>query len=207
MLYSQQPYYYYPFYQPQVVCPVFYFPAQTLNQQEHQVEPIMTSIIDNQPTNSQQLNYDTEELDVEKSEKSKDTKKQSKKERETVIKKKKELPNTKIHEVLDSTNLHKNFAKALIAYTLRSQFIIYKLLGEKKGQEFLDLMQSVKNKLCNLTHILQFTKNDEFLRAFRTLGFIFLKKESVPYIYNSKIQQKTSHLKHKVIIKKTLLKI
>ncbi|CAD8173803.1 unnamed protein product [Paramecium pentaurelia] len=205
MLYSQQPYYYYPFYQPQVVCPVYYFPIQTLNQQEHHIEPILTSLPDNQPTNSQQLNYDTEELEIEKGEKSIEIKKNSKK--EIVIKKKKASTNTKIHEVLDSTNLHKNFTKALIAYTLRQQFIIYKLLGETKGQEFLDLMQTVKNKLCNLTHILQFTKNDEFLKAFRTLGFMFLKKESVPYIYTSKIQQKTSHLKHKIIIKKTLLKI
>ncbi|CAD8154276.1 unnamed protein product [Paramecium pentaurelia] len=207
MLYSQHPYYYFQFYQPQVVYPVYYLSVQTSNQQEPHIEQTSISINDNQPTNIQQSNHDTEELVIEKNDKSLDNKNETKKENEIIKKKKQVSKNTKTHEILDSTNYHKNFTKALIAYAIRQQFIIYKLLGETKGQQFLELMHSVKNKLCNLTHILQMTKNDEFLKAFRTLGFIFLKKESVPYIYNSKIQQKTSHLKHKVIIKKTLLKI
>lgn len=41
------------------------------------------------------MNYDTEELEIEKDEKSIDIKKKSKKEK--VIQKKKESPNTKIH--------------------------------------------------------------------------------------------------------------
>ncbi|CAK64087.1 unnamed protein product (macronuclear) [Paramecium tetraurelia] len=205
MLYSQNPYYYFPFYQPQVVYPVYYFSAQASNQQEPIIEPSLITNNDNHPNHIQQSNHDTEELIIEKNTNSQDTKNESKREREIINKKQKK--NTKTPQVLDSTNLHKNFTKALIAYAIKQQFIIYKLLGEAKGQEFLELMHTIKNKLCNLTHILQMTKNDEFLKAFRTLGLIFLKKESVPYIYNSKIQQKTSHLKHKVIIKKALLQI
>ncbi|CAD8066375.1 unnamed protein product [Paramecium sonneborni] len=207
MLYSQHPCYYFPFYQPQVVYPVYYFQMQNCIQQEPHVEQSQSSINDNLPSSSQQSNYDTDELEVEKKDESLYLKKETKKQRNLVNEKKKVIKDAKFKDVLDSTNLHKNFTKALVAYAIRQQFIIYKLLGETKGQSFLELMHSVKNKLCNLAHILQFTKNDEFLKAFRTLGFIFLKKESVSYIYNSKIQQKTSHLKHKAIIKKTLLKI
>ncbi|CAD8072302.1 unnamed protein product [Paramecium sonneborni] len=207
MIYSQQPYYYFPFYQPQVVYPVYYLPIEPSKQQETQVEHAQSSINNNMPSNIQQANYDTDELEAGNKDKIKNIKKETKQKKEIVIEKKKVQRDAKLKDILDSTNLHKNFTKALVAYAIRQQFIIYKLLGEKKGQSFLELMHTVKNKLCNLAHILQFTRNDEFLKTFRTLGFIFLKKESVSYIYNSKIQQKTSHLKHKAIIKKTLLKI
>lgn len=89
------------------------------------------------------------------------------------IKQKKTKANKKLKiiKVLDSTNLHKNFTKAIVSYATRQQFVIYKLLGEQKGQEFLELMQTLKNKLSNLTHIQKYTKNDEMLRTFRIIGY------------------------------------
>ena len=72
-------------------------------------------------------------MEVEKKDKGLNVKKEAKKERGIIIEKKKELKNVKLKDVLESTNLHKNFTKALIAYAIRQQFIIYKLLGETKG--------------------------------------------------------------------------
>ncbi|CAD8164815.1 unnamed protein product [Paramecium pentaurelia] len=201
MFYSQQPYIYFPFYQTQMCFPIYYCSIQPLNQQlpENQ-ENLFQNQANYNPQNNQI--YDTDQ------EKSYNSSIEDDKMDFAINKNKQPFKLTKkITKVLDTTNFHKNFAKAIVAYAIRQQIIILKILGEQKGQEFLELIQSLKNKLSNLTHLIKHTCNPDFLKTFRILTMNFLKKESIQYIYNSKIQQKSNHLRHKNIIKKTLLRI
>ncbi|CAD8065351.1 unnamed protein product [Paramecium primaurelia] len=201
MFYSQQPYIYFPFYQTQMCFPIYYCFIQPLNQL---LPENKENLFQNQANYNPQSNqvYDTDQ------EKSYNSSIENDKMDFAINKNKQPYKSTKnIVKILDKTNFHKNFAKAIVAYAIRQQIIILKILGEQKGQEFLELIQSLKNKLSNLTHLIKHTCNPEFLKTFRILTMNFLKKESIQYIYNSKIQQKSNHLRHKNIIKKTLLRI
>ncbi|CAD8176437.1 unnamed protein product [Paramecium octaurelia] len=202
MFYSQQPYIYFPFYQTQMCYPIYYCPIQPSPQTQPADQEKLSSQTD-------QLNYNplsNPTFDVDQ-EKNFDSSVENEKPSFITNEKNESSKSKKTFKVLDTTNLHKNFSKAIVAYAIRQQFLIFRILGEQKGQEFLELLQSLKNKLSNLTHFVKHTSNLEFQKTFRILGMNFLKKESIQYIYNSKIQEKSSHLKHKKIIKKTLLRI
>ncbi|CAK66879.1 unnamed protein product (macronuclear) [Paramecium tetraurelia] len=115
--------------------------------------------------------------------------------------------NLKPNLLVDSTNIQKNFSKAIVQYALRQKKTVYQILGEEKGNQFLLFMSELVNQLRNLFHLVKYTQDEEYLKAIRILGNNFLRKESTCYIYNSKIRQKTSHIKHKAIVKKVLLKL
>ncbi|CAD8166811.1 unnamed protein product [Paramecium pentaurelia] len=202
MFYSQQPYIYFPFYQTQMCYPIYYCSIQPSPQQQPATQEKLLQ-------QSDQCNYNPQSnhtYDIDQ-DKSFDSYVENDKPSFITNEKKQSSKSTKTFKALDTTNFHKNFAKAIVAYAIRQQFLIFRILGEQKGQEFLELLQSLKNKLSNLTHFAKHTSNSDFQKTFRILGMNFLKKESTQYIYNSKIQQKSSHLKHKKIIKKTLLRI
>ncbi|CAD8065670.1 unnamed protein product [Paramecium sonneborni] len=115
--------------------------------------------------------------------------------------------NLKPNLLVDSTNIQKNFSKAIVQYALRQKKTVYQILGEEKGNQFLLFMSELVNQLRNLFHLVKYTQDEEYLKLIRILGNNFLRKESTCYIYNSKIRQKTSHIKHKAIVKKVLLKL
>ncbi|CAD8071417.1 unnamed protein product [Paramecium sonneborni] len=115
--------------------------------------------------------------------------------------------NLKPNLLVDSTNIQKNFSKAIVQYALRQKKTVYEILGEEKGNKFLLFMSELVNQLRNLFHLVKYTQDEEYLKLIRILGNNFLRKESTCYIYNSKIRQKTSHIKHKAIVKKVLLKL
>ncbi|CAK71429.1 unnamed protein product (macronuclear) [Paramecium tetraurelia] len=115
--------------------------------------------------------------------------------------------NLKPNLLVDSTNIQKNFSKAIVQYALRQKKTVFQILGEEKGNQFLLFMSELVNQLRNLFHLVKYTQDEEYLKVIRILGNNFLRKESTCYIYNSKIRQKTSHIKHKAIVKKVLLKL
>ncbi|CAK89700.1 unnamed protein product (macronuclear) [Paramecium tetraurelia] len=108
--------------------------------------------------------------------------------------------------LVKSTNIQKNYAKAMVSYACRQRALVFETLGEQGGEEFLKLMIRLKNRLRNVAHITRFTHVEEFLSLFRILGNNFMKKDSVSYIYNSKIQQKSCHLSNMTIVRNSLLK-
>ncbi|CAD8093554.1 unnamed protein product [Paramecium sonneborni] len=112
----------------------------------------------------------------------------------------------KANFLVKSTNIQKNYAKAIVCYACRQRSIVFKRLGDDRGQEFLKLMNCLKNKLRNIGHITRFTHFEDFIQLFRILGNNFMKKDSVSYIYNSKIQQKSCHLSNMAFIRNSLLK-
>lgn len=81
-----------------------------------------------------------------------------------------------------------------------------KLLGEKKAKELIALMSTLRNRIGNLSHIIRYTNDEEILQMVRIMGINFLKKESAAYVYSSKIQHKTNHIKNRHLIKKNLMK-
>ncbi|CAD8084219.1 unnamed protein product [Paramecium primaurelia] len=112
----------------------------------------------------------------------------------------------KLNLLVKSTNIQKNYAKAIVSYACRQRTIIFETLGEERGEEFIKLMNHLKNKLRNIGHITKYTHVEEFLSLFRVLGNNFMKKDSVSYIYNSKIMQKSCHLSNMTIVRNSLLK-
>ncbi|CAK90491.1 unnamed protein product (macronuclear) [Paramecium tetraurelia] len=108
--------------------------------------------------------------------------------------------------LVKSTNIQKNYAKAIVSFACRQRNLIYQILGETGAQEFLKLMNRLRNKLRNIAHITRYTHQENFLQMFRILGNNFLRKDSVSYIYNSKIQQKSCHVANKAIVKNSVLK-
>ncbi|CAD8069533.1 unnamed protein product [Paramecium sonneborni] len=112
----------------------------------------------------------------------------------------------KINLLQKSTNIQKNYAKAIISYSCGQRVLIINTLGKKKGIEFLKIINQLKNKLKNINHIKNYTQKESFLSMFRILGNKFIKNEAVSYIYHSNIQQKSCHLKHLKVVQQNLLK-
>ncbi|CAK74681.1 unnamed protein product (macronuclear) [Paramecium tetraurelia] len=115
--------------------------------------------------------------------------------------------NNIVNQLKGSTNLQKNYARAVILYIKQQNSSIVKELGQKKATYFFRFITKIQNKIRNLSHINNYTRDEEFIRLFRMLCNKFLRKDCVSYIYNSKIKQKTSHLKGKHAINKNLFKI
>ncbi|CAD8071760.1 unnamed protein product [Paramecium primaurelia] len=120
----------------------------------------------------------------------------------SILQKKSQKPNF----LVKSTNIQKNYAKAIVSFACRQKNLIQQTLGDIRAQEFLKLMNRLRNKLRNIAHITRYTHHEDFLMMFRILGNNFLRKDSVSYIYNSKIQQKSCHVANKTIVKNSLLK-
>ncbi|CAD8166813.1 unnamed protein product [Paramecium pentaurelia] len=112
-----------------------------------------------------------------------------------------------VNQLNGSTNIQKNYAKAVILYIKQQNAIVVSQLGDKKALKFYRLVKKMQNNIRNLSHISKYTRDEDFIKIFRILCNKFLRKDCISYIYNSKIQQKTSHLKGKHIIKKNLFKI
>ncbi|CAK86771.1 unnamed protein product (macronuclear) [Paramecium tetraurelia] len=119
-----------------------------------------------------------------------------------ILTKKSQKPNF----LVKSTNIQKNYAKAIVSFACRQKHLICSILGETRAQEFLKLMNRLRNKLRNIAHIKRYTHHQDFLMMFRILGNNFLRNDSVSYIYNSKIQQKSCHVANKTIVRNSLLK-
>ncbi|CAD8176439.1 unnamed protein product [Paramecium octaurelia] len=112
-----------------------------------------------------------------------------------------------VNQLNGSTNIQKNYAKAVILYIKQQNATVISQLGDKKASKFYRLVKKMQNNIRNLSHISKYTRDEDFIQLFRILCNKFLRKDCISYIYNSKIQQKTSHLKGKHIIKKNLFKI
>ncbi|CAD8134215.1 unnamed protein product [Paramecium octaurelia] len=98
---------------------------------------------------------------------------------------------------LKSTNISKNYAKAIILFMIRQRIEILQYLGEKQGIEFLKILTSLKNNIKNIKHIKKYLKDDTQLRLFRIIANRFLRKEAIGYVYNSNIKSTSHHLKQR----------
>ncbi|CAK90714.1 unnamed protein product (macronuclear) [Paramecium tetraurelia] len=105
-----------------------------------------------------------------------------------------------------STNIQKNYAKAIVQYVLRQRVEILKYLGEKQGIEFLKLLTQLKNNIKNVKHLIRYTNDEKQLKLFRILSNRFLKKEAIGYAYNSNIKSASQHIQYRHLIQLNLQK-
>ncbi|CAD8062032.1 unnamed protein product [Paramecium sonneborni] len=198
---------YYPMYYMPII-PNYMISQYQISQEPEKLQLISKSNDQNQVSNenfdpSNQLNFqqiiqNKNEIAVENNEENQ-TNTESNKPKQKSGKK-------KINLLQKSTNIQKNYAKAIISYACGQRILIINTLGKKKGIEFLKIINKLKNKLKNINHIKNYTQKESYLSMFRILGNKFLKNEAVSYIYHSNIQQKSCHLKHLKMIEQNLLK-
>ncbi|CAK55820.1 unnamed protein product (macronuclear) [Paramecium tetraurelia] len=105
-----------------------------------------------------------------------------------------------------STNIQKNYAKAIVQYILRQRIEVLKYLGEKQGIEFLKLLTQLKNNIKNVKHLIKYTNDDKQQKLFRILSNRFLKKEAIGYVYNSNIKSTSQHILYRHLIQLNLQK-
>ncbi|CAD8051074.1 unnamed protein product [Paramecium sonneborni] len=105
-----------------------------------------------------------------------------------------------------STNIQKNYAKAIVQYIIRQRIEILKYLDEKQGIEFLKILTQLKNNIKNINHIKKYLKDDSQLKLFRIIANRFLKKEAIGYVYNSNIRSTSHHVQYRNNIRLNLQK-
>ncbi|CAD8048582.1 unnamed protein product [Paramecium sonneborni] len=105
-----------------------------------------------------------------------------------------------------STNIQKNYAKAIVQYILRQRIEILNYLGEKQGIEFLKLLSQLKNNIKNVKHLIRYTNDEKQQKLFRILSNRFLKKEAIGYVYNSNIKSTSQHIQYRHLIQLNLQK-
>ncbi|CAK55819.1 unnamed protein product (macronuclear) [Paramecium tetraurelia] len=114
--------------------------------------------------------------------------------------------NNQVQFEKESKNIQKNYAKAIAGFVYKNKSLASKILGNQEVDEFIQLIKLIKNQIQNVSHISQYTNNQDFIKAFRILGNYFLRTKSNSYIFNSRILKKNSHLRHKKLIHHSLLR-
>ncbi|CAD8046232.1 unnamed protein product [Paramecium primaurelia] len=93
-----------------------------------------------------------------------------------------------------STNIQKNYAKAIVQYIIRQRIEILKYLGEKQGIEFLKILTQLKNNIKNINHIKKHLIDNDQQKLFRIIAYRFLRKEAIGYVYNSNVKSTSHHI-------------
>ncbi|CAD8136731.1 unnamed protein product [Paramecium pentaurelia] len=98
--------------------------------------------------------------------------------------------NNQVQFEKESKNIQKNYAKAIASFVYKNKSLASKILGNQGVDEFIQLTKLIKNQIQNVSHISQYTNNQDFIKAFRILGIL----------------KKNSHLRHKKLIHHSLLR-
>ncbi|CAD8074849.1 unnamed protein product [Paramecium primaurelia] len=110
----------------------------------------------------------------------------------------------------DSKNIPKNYCKSIITFACKDQQnLCFKILKDQlKVVKFLDKISQYKKQLLNIkifSTLLQKSddpEEEEYRRAFRIISQIFIKKQAINYIFNSKIVQHNWHMRYRLQIYK-----
>ncbi|CAK72245.1 unnamed protein product (macronuclear) [Paramecium tetraurelia] len=104
---------------------------------------------------------------------------------------------SKFNMSLKSTNIQKNYAKAIAQYIIRQRVEILRQLGEKGGLEFLRILTQLKNSIKNINQIKKHLIDNDQLKLFRIIANRFLRKEAIGYVYNSNIKSTSDHVQQR----------
>ncbi|CAD8080135.1 unnamed protein product [Paramecium primaurelia] len=109
----------------------------------------------------------------------------------------------------DSKNIPKNYCKAIINFAQKNQQLCLKILDDElQVAKFIEFLSNQKKKLLNIkvfSALLQQSEDpslEKFNRTFRIISQIFIKKQAINYIYNSKIVQQNWHIRYRQQIHK-----
>ncbi|CAK79415.1 unnamed protein product (macronuclear) [Paramecium tetraurelia] len=110
----------------------------------------------------------------------------------------------------DSKNIPKNYCKSIITFACKNQdnLCLEILKDQLKVVKFVDKISQYKKQLLNIkifSNLLQKSddpEEEEYRRAFRIISQIFIKKQAINYIFNSKIVQYNWHMRYRLQIYK-----
>ncbi|CAD8115888.1 unnamed protein product [Paramecium sonneborni] len=109
----------------------------------------------------------------------------------------------RLPESIKSKNIPKNVAKAIIQQILNNN-VMDQIDDQKEFFKFI----TKNKKIQNLANLLKVTRPHKIQRInklqtqFRQICWNFLKKQYVPYIFNSKIKNPEGHLQYRVQLMK-----
>ncbi|CAD8161091.1 unnamed protein product [Paramecium octaurelia] len=105
----------------------------------------------------------------------------------------------------DTKNIPKNYCKSIITFACKNQqnLCIRILKDQVKVVKFINKISQYKKQLLNIrvfSALLQRSEDpeeEEYRQAFRIISQIFIKKQAINYIFNSKIVQYNWHMKYR----------
>ncbi|CAK74700.1 unnamed protein product (macronuclear) [Paramecium tetraurelia] len=105
----------------------------------------------------------------------------------------------------DTKNIPKNYCKSIITFACKNQqnLCIRILKDQVKVVKFINKISQYKKQLLNIrvfSALLQRSEDpeeEEYRLAFRIISQIFIKKQAINYIFNSKIAQHNWHMKYR----------
>ncbi|CAD8174493.1 unnamed protein product [Paramecium pentaurelia] len=104
----------------------------------------------------------------------------------------------RLPESIKSKNIPKNVAKAII-----QQILNHNVMDQIEEQEEFFKFIDKHRKIQNLAYLIKITRPhklqrlDKLQKQFRQICWNFLKKQYVPYIFNSKIKNPEGHLQYR----------
>ncbi|CAD8075330.1 unnamed protein product [Paramecium sonneborni] len=105
----------------------------------------------------------------------------------------------------ETKNIPKNYCKSIITFACKNKDnLCFEILKDQlKVVKFIDKISEYKKKLLNIkifSSLLQKSddiEEEEYRRAFRIISQIFIKKQAISYIFNSKIIQHNWHMRYR----------
>lgn len=101
----------------------------------------------------------------------------------------------------ESKNIPKNYGKAIITFIRKNEEFTRRVLGHL-GLDYAGFMRNLRSLRANLNTISQLRamwmeEENEFARAYRVLSLEYLRKHSLPYIFNSRVENFYKHIKYR----------
>ncbi len=103
--------------------------------------------------------------------------------------------------VSESKNIPKNYGKAIITFIRKNEDFTRRVLA-RLGMEYSAFMRNLRGLRSNLNTISQLRaiwmeEENEFAKAYRILSIEYLRKHSLEYIFNSRVENFYKHIKYR----------
>lgn len=103
--------------------------------------------------------------------------------------------------VSESKNIPKNYGKAILNFIRRNEQLAISLLEYLKidYNEFINSLRRLRGKLNTISELRSLWINSEnkFAKAYRILSAEYLRKHSLSYIFNSRVENFHKHIKYR----------
>ncbi|CAD8202955.1 unnamed protein product [Paramecium octaurelia] len=105
----------------------------------------------------------------------------------------------RLTESKKSKNIPKNVSKAIIQQILNKN-VMNQITDHDEFLKFINRHKKIQNlaNLIKITRPHKIAKLNKLQQQFRQICWNFLKKEYIPYVFNSKIKNPEGHLKYRI---------
>lgn len=102
----------------------------------------------------------------------------------------------------ETKNIPKNYGKAIISFIERNEAVVRRVVAAAGDNNYAGFMATIRLKKRKVNSIadlrsLWLDEENPFAQATRILSSIFLKKHSLPYIFNSRVTNFQGHIKYR----------